>query len=60
MSNIGAQGAKLVFAGGINRPIPITIRTKHFGKRRKLRRKSRRRSRRRRSRKTNKRRRSHT
>jgi len=36
MSYQGAQGGKLIFSSGINRPIPITIpitgSTKHFGK----------------------------
>lgn len=41
----GAQGAKIVFTGGIYRPIPITIpenkTMNKFGKKRKRRRKSR-------------------
>jgi hypothetical protein len=60
MSYQGAQGAKLVFSGGINHPIPITIPTKHFGtkkgshRRRSNKRKSRSRKKSRRSRRKSK------
>jgi hypothetical protein len=36
MSNQGASGSILVFSGGINHPIPITIPTKHFGTKKKF------------------------
>jgi hypothetical protein len=55
MSYQGAQGGKLIFSGGINHPIPITIPTKHFGARKRSHRKRshRKRSRKRRSKRSN-------
>jgi len=41
MSYQGAQGGKLIFSGGINHPIPITIPNKHFGARKRSHRKRR-------------------